>query len=343
MGTALDGVRVLEVGTRLGVASAGLALAAMGADVVQVRFADRDVPAAESLYYDRGRRRVEAADAVGELAAHADVIVTDLAEPPAALSGEQVLVTIRSLGAHGPNSHYRMTDLTEWASGGLAQITRRPHSDERYVPVLPPGRQPQLLAGLAAATAVIAARRLARREQRPVTADVSVQEVVAAMLHGIYPNYVWNNIITGHPSTASTALGWLLPANDGDVYIRTLDPRQWDALTAWVDDDAVAALGVDPDSRLANNDAIGLLMTPWSAARSRHEILEEGQRRRVPVALPRSLDDVLAWQQLKARGVWRLADNGATVPRVPLLEPPAWRPTTTTTAAAVAGAWGSSR
>ncbi|MGE0880957.1 MAG: CoA transferase [Acidimicrobiia bacterium] len=338
MVTALDGVRVLEVGTRLGVASAGLALTALGADVVQVVFADRDVPTAESLYYDRGRLRVEAAADLADLAACADVIVTDLDETPV-LHGEQVLVTIRSLGASGPNAHYRMTDLTEWAAGGLAQVTRRPHSDERYVPMLPPGRQPQLLAGLAAATAVIAGRRWARREHRTVVADVSVQEVVAAMLHGIYPNYVWNNIITGHPSTASTALGWLLPASDGDVYIRTLDPRQWDALTAWVDDEAVAALGVDPDSRLANNDAIGLLLTPWSAARRRHEILEEGQRRRIPVALPRSLDDVLAWQHLKARGVWRITDDGATVPRVPMLEPPAWRPVETASAATIAAAW----
>jgi len=353
----LGGVRVIEAGRHLGVAAAGLALTSLGADVVQARFEDRLIPPAESVYYDRGRLTLEAAPTdMGALASVADVVLTDLSDSEMRelglpvdtsemLSGSdaQVLVTIRSLGRTGPHCDFHMTDITEWASTGLANVTRRPHSDfDHYVPVLPPGFQPQALSGLAAATAVIAGRRWARATSDPVVADVCVQEVVAAMLHGIYPNFVWNGIVTGHPDSAATALGMLLPAIDGDIYIRTLDPRQWEALMAWVDDETIQALGSDPDTRLANNDALKLLMGGWSSTQERRFLLEEGQRRHIPIALPRSLDDVLAWQQLRARGVWRSAEldgRPAELPRIPLLEPESWAPTTKLSAADIAERW----
>jgi crotonobetainyl-CoA:carnitine CoA-transferase CaiB-like acyl-CoA transferase len=353
----LQDVRVLEVGRRLGVASAGLALTALGADVAQVRMPGRDVPRTESAYYDRGRWVIKSTEPLAVLAARADLILTDLNKlelhslgMPGDVGGlrsgpdAQVLVSVRSLGRSGPNRDFRMTDLTEWASSGLANVTRRPHPPEsdKYVPVLPPGFQPQALAGLAAATASIVGRRWVSSRQKPVVADVSVQEVAAAMLHGVFPTFVWNGVITGHPSSSSTALGFLLPAADGDVYIRTLDPRQWDALTAWIDDDAVRALGEQPDSRLANNDGLRMLLGEWTAPQRRDDLLVEGQRRHIPIALPRSLDDVLAWQHLRARGVWRTVELDGTAveaPRVPLLEPPSWRPTIEVSAEQVAQRW----
>lgn len=358
----LRGVRVLEIGQRLGVASAGLALTAMGADVVQVLPPDRDVPRPEQAYYDRGRRVLEwtTPSDLGELPTMADVIVTDLDDARMAEAGvpldtstlrtgadAQVLVTVRSLGRSGMNCDLAMTDITEWASSGLATVTRRPRppDGDAYAPVLPPGQQPQALAGLAAATAAVVGRRWARHRHQPVVADVSVQEVVAALLHGIFPNYVWNGVVTGHPSTASTALGMLLPAADGDVYIRTLDPRQWDALMAWIDDPTIQALGPDPDSRLANNDALCMLIGDWTAKQRRMEILAEGQRRRIPVAVPRSLDDVLTWQHLRARRAWTAVSvdgADAEVPRLPLLEPTSWHTSTRVGTRHAEAGWGRS-
>jgi crotonobetainyl-CoA:carnitine CoA-transferase CaiB-like acyl-CoA transferase len=356
---AIPGLRVLEVGRHLGVASAGLFLVALGGDVVQAHPGDRSVPRAESVYYDRGRLNlnVEPGGDLSGPASLADVIVTDLddsemkkvgipfeVEHLRSGPGAQTLVTVRSLGRSGPNSHFRMTDLTEWASTGLANVTRRPHRDDLdlYVPVLPPGFQPQALSGLAAGTAAVVGRRWARTSGEPVVADVSVQEVVAAMLHGIFPNFVWNGVVTGHPSTQATALGMLLPASDGDVYVRTLDPRQWDALVTWVDSEAIRDLGSDPDSRLANNDAISMLVGEWTAPQRRNDLLEEGQRRHVPIALPRSLDDVLSWQHLRARDVWRAIDVGgsdAIAPRLPLVEPPTWKVSSPIGPAALARRW----
>jgi crotonobetainyl-CoA:carnitine CoA-transferase CaiB-like acyl-CoA transferase len=354
---AMSGTRVLELGRHLGVASTGLSLAALGADVAQVRHPERRVSPADSAYYDRGRTLVDLDPSVRVLAAAADVLVTDLADDELAALGlpvdeqelrggptPQVLVTIRSFGRSGPNRDLRMTDLTEWAAGGLAPVTRRPHPGdaERYTPVLPPGCQPQALAGIAAATAAIVGRRAARSHGRPVVADVSVQEVVAAMLHGISPHFAWLGIIIGHASTPASARGLILPAVDGDVYLRVLDPRQWDALVTWVGDDTLQVLGAEPNSRLANHDALELVLSAWSVTQKRQDLFEEGQRRRIPIALPRSIEDVLAWQHLRARGTWReieLGDDVVEVPRLPLLEPSTWRPTAQVAAADLLTVW----
>lgn len=376
---SLDGVRVLEVGERLGVASTGLFLAALAGDVTQVRLPTRRVPAAESAYYDRGRRILEVkyGEDLSALAALADIIVTDLrddaavalglvldedslratlptpATPPSPSSpshapprftsaAPQVAVTIRPLGRTGPHASYRMNDLTEWAAGGLANVTRRPYPDDpdRYVPVVPPGWQPQALAGLAGATGAIVARRWAATRGRPVCVDVSVQEVVAATLHSIFPNFVFNGTLLGHPSTPTAAAGMLLPAADGDVYVRTVEAHQWDKLVAWVGDETLASLGVDVESRRANHDALHLIIAEWASSQTRTNLVVEGQRRKVPIAMPRSLEDTLAWQHLRARGAWTTID-GINAPTVPMLEPPTWTPSRPVTQADVERTWSS--
>jgi crotonobetainyl-CoA:carnitine CoA-transferase CaiB-like acyl-CoA transferase len=355
--TAIPGVRVLELGERLGVAAAGLALVALGADVVQVRLPNRRVSSAERVYYDRGRVTVDGTEPLGELSRGADVVLTDLPDPELVDRGlavttaelragdtPQVLVSIRSLGRTGPNAALRMTDLTEWAAGGLASVTRRLHPDdpERYVPVVPPGFQPQALAGLAAATAVLAARRWALARGEAVIADVSVQEVVAATLHSVFPPFVWYGQLLGHPSTPTNALGLLLPAADGDVYVRTVEAHQWEALVDWVGDPDLHLLGRDPDQRLANLAAVRAVIAEWSVQHGRTELLVEGQRRKVAIALPRSLPDVLAWPHLRARDVWRTVDDDGTpgeIPRLPVIEPGCWAATRASTVGAIAERW----
>ncbi|MET0626977.1 MAG: CoA transferase, partial [Acidimicrobiia bacterium] len=352
------GMRVLELGERLGVAAAGLALAALGAEVAQVRLPARRLTAEDATYYDRGRIVIDDGDDVAAVARAADVVLTDLddhdldargvASDLGGLRGgdsPQVLVTIRSLGRTGPHAHFRMTDLTEWAAGGLANVTRRPHVDdpERYVPVVPPGCQPQALAGLAAASGAFAGRRSALAERAPVVVDVSVQEVVAATLHAIFPNFVWNGNVLGHPSTPTTSMGFHLPASDGDVYVRTVEQHQWDSLVAWAGSPDWSSLGDTPEERYANRREIVALLSEWSVSHARVELLEEGQRRKVPIALPRSVDDVLAWQHLRARGAWVEVEHRGTtgtVPALPVFEPATWSPTRRGTAAETLTRWG---
>lgn len=349
------GLRVLEAGARLAPAVAGLLLASLGADVARIEVPGRTLSPEEAAYYDRGRRVLAAEDA-GAAAPLADVVVSDLddaalgrlgvsAAGGAAGASPRALVRIGSLGASGPHARFRMTDLTEWASGGLAYATRRPYpgDDDRYVPVPPPGAQPQVLAGLAAASAALAAWRWAVAEGRPVTAEVSAQEVLAATLHYLVPAFVNNADVIGHPSTPNPGLGMLLPAADGHVYLRTVEAHQWAALTAWMGNpDWAEALGGTPELRVANGTALASLIGEWTATQAGADLVAEGQRRKVPIVLPRSVADVLGWDHLRQRDAWRpvtVGGRAAEGPALPAVEPASWRRSAPVTGAELATAW----
>ncbi len=368
-------MRVLEAGRGLGVAACCLHLVALGADVVQLALDDRRLPGAERAYYDRGRTVVPVA-AGPALARAAEVLVTDLSPAELAAAGlpadeaalaglgglggaddggaegegggdqPPVLVSILPLGRTVPSASLRMTDITEWAAGGLATVTRRPYyyedDDERCTPVLPPGHQSEALAGLAAASGTFAGRRLARRTGAPVVVDVSVQEVTAATLHSTVPNFVFGQHLLGHPGVPTTALGMTLPAADGDIYLRVVEAHQWQRLVDWLGDPEWFFLGEHPADRVTNRLALQALFGERTAPQLAADLVAEGQRRKVPVTIPRSLAEVLEWQQLQARGVWVDVDGPdgpARAPRLPMVEPAAWRPTVAATAAEVADRW----
>jgi crotonobetainyl-CoA:carnitine CoA-transferase CaiB-like acyl-CoA transferase len=137
-------------------------------------------------------------------------------------------------------------------------------------------------------------------------------------------------------------VGMLLPAADGDVYIRTVEAHQWEQLMAWMGQPDWSSLGADPTDRLANLPAIRALVGEWTCTQKSLELLVEGQRRRVPIAVPRSLGEVLAWQHLRARQAWCVIDHDgleAEAPRLPIFEPSGWSPTRRCLAAEVADLW----
>lgn len=349
------GVRVLEIGTRLSGALAGLILAGQGADVCQVdEGLDRALDGMETAYFDRGRRTVPLGEDLLALARAADLLLTDLppgemdrlrlprtTEALAALRPGLALAAVTSLGLEGPHAAFAMDDITEWAAGGLAYVTRRAvpdDDDEGYTPVLAPGRQPEMLAGIAAATAAFAALRLARLTGEAVVADVSRQEVQTAMLHGVVPPFVWNGTKLGAPHARLSGIGMLLPAADGEIYIRTVEPHQWTALIEWMGSPewATEPWAADPMQRRAHWDAVKALVGAWTAHHGRAWLHAEGQRRHVPVALPATPADVLASEQFAMRGVWQSigVDGGvAHAPSVPLVGErelaPSMRETTT--------------
>jgi crotonobetainyl-CoA:carnitine CoA-transferase CaiB-like acyl-CoA transferase len=227
-----------------------------------------------------------------------------------------------------------MESVNEWAAGGLAYVTRRSVPDDdnvQYSPVLPPDRQTELLGGIAAATGALAGLRLAAATGEAVLVDVSRQEVQAAMLHGIVPPFVWNGTIMGTPHSRLSNIGMLLPAADGQIYLRTVEPHQWDALVGWMGSPAWAeeAWVKDPNQRRANWDAVRALVADWTAQQPRDWLYRDGQAHRVPVALPRSLPEVLASEQLSSREFWcevPVGDRIVTAPSIPMLSTDGVRP-----------------
>lgn len=347
---SLPGLRVLEIGESLSGAYCGLALSGQGADVVQIRTGlNRRLDEYESAFYDRGRILVaddaedEAADEpkLLTLAAQADILLTDLTprrlrqlglptseNELAALKADLVQIAITPFGLTGPHADYEMTDITEWAAGGIAFVSRRPVDahDERFSPVLPPARQPELLAGIAAVIATLAGLRLVRSTGRAVLADVSRQEVQAAMSHQAFPNFVWNGLVQGGPSMPLTGIGSFVESADGMAYFRAVEEHQFLRLADWI--------GIDPelasqriDGVLMHHrepDVVAAFLAAFAAQHTSTYLQDEGQRRRLPVVVGNTLDEILALEQLAGRNFWRdgrIGDATYTAPSVPFIEP----------------------
>jgi crotonobetainyl-CoA:carnitine CoA-transferase CaiB-like acyl-CoA transferase len=339
----IDGqrLRVLEVGEGLSGAFAGLILAGLGHEVCQVRAGlERRLDPLESTFYDRGRLVLEAGTRWADLVPLSDLVLVDLHPrrmrqlglPGSETELEQLrpglaAVAVTSLGLDGPHSDYEMDDITDWAAGGLAFATRRsvPADDrDRYVPVLPPGRQPELLGGLVAAIAALAAARLVRTTGKAALADVSRQEVVASMGHHHIP-MLFNNLMLAGAPDRRVGFGWLVPAEGGDVYVRTVEISQWDRLVDWMGNPEWA-IRLPDDLPIYYNapELVGPLLAEWTRTQPQAGLLEEAARRRIPFAHPREIVDVLNWAHLRERDVWETITDGRrsfTAPRIPLIGP----------------------
>lgn len=180
----LDGIRVLDVGTRISAPFCAGLLGELGAEVIKVElpgsgdfmrtigpFVDSDeTEAGYSLFWaveGRGRksvtcdlRRPEGQDLFRRLAAHADVVcenfrpgtMEDWGLGPASLDPRLVFVRISIFGQDGPNSRRPGLDRLGIAYGGLLHLT-----GERDRPPVRPGVTiSDYLTGVFAAMAAVA-------------------------------------------------------------------------------------------------------------------------------------------------------------------------------------------
>lgn len=333
--SGFEGLRVLEIGDGLSGAYAGLVLASLGADVVQWNEGlVRRLDVHESAWFDRGRTVVDGGD-LHALLRSCDLVITDLSPATMralglptteaevrAIDPRLVQVSVTPFGLDSPFADYVMTDLTEWAATGLAYATRREvpmDNDEDYTPVLAGSRQPEVFGGLTAALGALAALS----GVRGVLVDVSRQQAFASTAQYQFPILLNDRFLAGHPRMRAQ-LGWTVPTSDGEVYLRTVEERQWTRLAEWMGDPEWASSEVDGQPLYrADPELACMLVGAWSADFTCADLVAEGQRRGVPVAMMRDLAEVLEWPHLEARGLWVELADGASEgrgPRVPLVE-----------------------
>ncbi|MET0735692.1 MAG: CoA transferase [Microbacterium sp.] len=357
----LAGVRLIEISQRRSGSMLGLIAAGLGADVVAHRPALQDpaVEAVESAVFDRGKRLVESAELAASLVPASDVLVTDLpvgrmrelALPMTQLEAESqrpglVHVAITSFGLTGPHADWASDDITDWAAGGLGIMTRSLHRDGDASPavVLPPGRQSEILGGLAGAIGLFAALREVRSTGRAVIADVARVEVQASMSHHLFPAWLWSGIRFGPDGSPLAEIGYYVDAADRPVYVRPVEERHWLALATLLGiPDEVASERVD-GMLLHHRDAAAVrsLISPAIAHWQADELVMRGQAAGIPIADPATLSQVLGSPQLAERGAWRdvaVGGREARVPALPLLEPGSRPPGIPTTASAVREGW----
>ena len=306
--TVLDGFRVVQIGPGLAAAACGRLFADVGAMVTRID-PDRSTPLAEHLNGgpDEGDDIVSADLIICEGSpltlrrAGRDAETLRLANPNAAL------VLISPFGQTGPRAEEPATDLTLHFASGMARMLTGQVDDLDEPPMRPVGEQSAFLGGLAAACAGMHAALL--RDGSVV--DVSIHEALATIA------------ITELARAGQTGVSWsrkrvadgngatvcILPASDGYAAISPREDRQW---ASWLEAMGSPAWGREArfatkKDRVANWNALHVLMSDWSRGHDKRWIAETAQAAHVPSFPLCEPAEHLESAQLRHRGFFRPA------------------------------------
>jgi crotonobetainyl-CoA:carnitine CoA-transferase CaiB-like acyl-CoA transferase len=328
---ALDGIRVLDLGTRIGAPFCATLLGELGADVIKVEQPgtgdflrtigpfEQDV----SLFWaveGRGKRSITldlskpvGQDLLRRLVPHADVLVENFQpgtlerwnlapETLRALNPKLIVSRVSVYGQDGPYRDRPGLDRNGIALGGLLQITGFADGP----PVRPGVIIADYLTALFNTIGVLAALVERTRSGEGQQVELALYESVLRVMEWTVAAYDRLGIVrerTGNrlPNSApldnyATADGsWVCIAAAGDV----LFPRLCAAMGRpnLPQDDRFATLA----QRAANSDEINRIVAEWCAQRTRAEIEETLVAHQVPVSGVYGIDEVLADPQVRAR------------------------------------------
>jgi crotonobetainyl-CoA:carnitine CoA-transferase CaiB-like acyl-CoA transferase len=337
----LDGTRVLDLSRVLAGPWASQLLADYGADVIKVErpgagddtrawgppwwgeAADR-----MSAYYlctNRGKRSIaidlatpEGAALVRQLAAEADVLLENYkvgqlarygldAAALAALNPRLVYCSITGYGQDGPYAPVAGYDFAIQATGGLMSVT-----GERAGT---PGSEPQkvgvavadLMTGVYATTAILAALIERGRTGRGRHIDAALLDVQVAMLANQASNHLVGGIVprrlgNAHPNIVPYQV---FATQDGHVVLAVGNDGQFARLCELAGD---AALASDPRyasnaARVAHRGELVALIGGWMRQRSTRQWVDLLEPNAVPCAPILDLAGVFRHPQVVARGM----------------------------------------
>lgn len=319
MAGALQGIRVLELGHAVSAPHCAQVLADHGADVIRIEPPGGDrtrwalpVVDQDSLYFaahNRGKRSViiNLKDQRGrelflDLAGTADVVVTNYsARVPDQLgigytalrerNPRIIFVHITGFGASGAGRDFGAYDGIIQAMSGVPSLSGEPGGP----PALSGAFVADHLAALQAVTGTLLA--LARRTTTGTGGFVEI-----SMLEGYFSTLAHHvasavdlGIIPGaNANQVQTAFANTFPAADGYVYLAPLAPKAWQALCRVIDaPDWVAAS--EPRWRIgAGRDEVERVVSKWTSARPRAEIVSELRAVGVPCGPVNDVADAVA-------------------------------------------------
>jgi crotonobetainyl-CoA:carnitine CoA-transferase CaiB-like acyl-CoA transferase len=338
MSGPLEGLRVLDLGTRIAAPFCAGLLGEMGADVVKIEQpgtgdfmreigpfappkADGDDP--YSLFWaveGRGRRsvtldlRVEAGqDLFRRLAARADVVVENFRPgtlekwniAPTALDPRLVVVRISSFGQDGPNSRRPGLDRVGIGYGGLLNLTGYPDRPPVRVGVT----ISDYLTGVFAAQAALGAlyARDAKRSGKGAVIDAALYGAALRILEWTLPAYDLLGTVRmreGNRLANSAPLDNYPTADGKYVCIVAGSDANFSRLcramerTDLVTDARFAKLA----DRAARSDEINGLVAKWTATLPAEEIEQRCVAHDVPVATAYTAADIFSDPHIDARG-----------------------------------------
>lgn len=332
----LAGIHVLEVAQGVSGPFCGKILAEFGAEVLKVEpptgdtarrcgpFAHDDPHPERSLlflYLNTAKRSITlqldnraGIRLIDALVKRVDVLITDPSSAAlAAATPHPHLIhsSIRPFGMTGPHADWPASELTVEALAGLMAIV----GDPDLAPVKVGGEQGHYLAGLNAAVGTLLALDARDRTGLGQVVDISMQESLLTILGNIPLMYSHLGVVTRrigsrHHRTHPTAI---FPCKDGHVGIAAQTHPQWEALCLLVDQPEllVDSRFTTGPQRAEHADALDALLLPWFMARTRHEVTQDCQARRIPVGFSSTIPELLEDPQFAATGFFTTIEHPA--------------------------------
>lgn len=214
-----------------------------------------------------------------------------------------VYCSLTGYGSTGPARNLKAYDLMVQAAVGLMSITGQPDAG----PTKAGSPLSDAIAGLFAAFGIVAALHYRQRTGQGQSVDVSMADCLLSL-------------ILDEPLDCYRELG--LSFQQGNRIMRFSPFNAYQSADGWVtlgtasNDDWRTLLDVmgrselkdDPDLmsiawRLSNNAAVDEIVSAWTLSLTTAEIEQRMRSARIPCSPVRTIDDVLAWEQMVARNM----------------------------------------
>ena len=329
-----DGIRVLDLSRMLAGPYGSMLLADMGADVIKIEDPDGGdpmrvmgppfLPDGESAYFlaiNRNKKSIaieltkpDGRDVFLDLVRHADVVwenfrpgvMTKLGcdyEAMSRVNPKIVHCAISAYGQEGPHRELPAFDLALQARGGAMSLTGEPGRPPARMG-LPMG---DLAGGMFGAFAVAGALLRRERTGRGASLDLALLDCQVSLLTYIAQYYWTDGKALGPAGSGHTSV---MPygayaTRDGHVIIAVFNDRFWAgfcramAKPDWERDPRFAT----NRDRLAHRAALELLLVEAFATRPTTEWLKRLNAEGVPAAPIQRVDQVLADEQVRYRGM----------------------------------------
>ena len=237
-----------------------------------------------------------------------------------------ILTSITPFGNWGPYAGYKATDLVLFHMSGNAHGLLGPVEEpERDPPIRAGGHQAELVAGMAAATATLAA--LYRKRTTGLGCHVAlsafeamVNQLISGLANCAYgqpaPPRAQKEVKEAAIGGMVTAIGGVLPCRDGYVAISPREDAQWarwlDVMgqPEWADDVRFCTR----EARQQHSTELWERLSQWSRQHSKHDIARWGQEQRIPCFPANTVQELLSDEHLAARQFFVDIDHPAAGP-----------------------------
>ncbi len=325
----LEGVRVLDLSRVLAGPYCTMLLGDMGADVVKVESPQGDDTRSwgppwaggESAYYlctNRNKRGItlnlrdpRAVEVVRRMAAASDIVVENFKagtmerwgigwEELHRLNPRLVYTNISGYGTTGPDATRLGYDFLGQAEGGWMSITGEPGGAPMKIGVA----LVDIVTGIFAASATIAALYGAARDGEGQRVDLSLFESAVATLANVGSNY----LVSGQPAKRfGNAHPNIVPYQifataDGNLALAIAADRQYARFCELAGVPHLAQPPYDRNAdRLAHRDELIALLNPVLASKPTDEWMRLLEAEGIPAGVVRTVDQVFESPQAKAR------------------------------------------